>query len=191
MKSRSAIVTFKCTHQSCASHRNRASHRRLTYSFVKRFFCTQYACQSGVWTAIGVPDVHSKEDRKLFYTYSNWMYQVGVFFSRSSGTVCKARRRILWIMPVLQVGLLVFFWINASLLLWIDYSLLALCFVVGILGGAVYVGAFSLIAEETSPAVRQFSLASASVADSIGIISSNLMGLIIQYQLYKQHGLHD
>lgn len=36
-----------------------------------------------MWTAIGFP-VTDPEARTRFYDYSNWCYQVGVFFSRSS-----------------------------------------------------------------------------------------------------------
>lgn len=40
---------------------------------------------------------------------------------------------------------------------------------VGLLGGAVYVGAFSLIGAEVEPSLREFALGAASVADSVGI----------------------
>ena len=40
--------------------------------------------QSGAWTAIGFP-VESADARHTFYTFANWVYQIGVFLSRSSG----------------------------------------------------------------------------------------------------------
>ena len=42
--------------------------------------------------SIGFP-VESAEARHRFYTYSNWMYQAGVFVSRSSGMLYQARLR--------------------------------------------------------------------------------------------------
>lgn len=65
------------------------------------------------------------------------MYQVGVLVSRSSGMLWKANMKALWIMPSLQVVLLIFFVLDAYYQWWYDWSLLCLCFVVGIFGGAV------------------------------------------------------
>ena len=42
--------------------------------------------QAGAWAAIGFP-VCDKTARDLYYKYANLMYQVGVFFSRSSGAI--------------------------------------------------------------------------------------------------------
>ena len=99
-------------------------------------YFAEYAMQSGVWAAMGFP-ITSENARDDFYEYSNWMYQAGVLVSRSSGTVWKADMSALWAMPVLQMGLLLFFLLNAYYQLWYDWSILTLCFVVGLFGGAV------------------------------------------------------
>lgn len=99
-------------------------------------YFAEYAMQSGVWAAMGFP-ISSENARNDFYEYSNWIYQAGVLVSRSSGTVWKADMKALWIMPLIQVGLLVFFIIDAYFKLWYDWSILCLCFVVGLFGGAV------------------------------------------------------
>ena len=51
-------------------------------------------------------------------------------------------------------------------------GLLSLAFVVGLLGGAVYVHGFILIAKVTKPSQRETALSSASLADTFGIMTS-------------------
>ncbi len=63
------------------------------------------------------------------------------------------------------------------------------CFITGLLGGAVYVGAFNLIAREIEPHYREFSMAAASLADSAGIAMADVAGIIIQGCLFKANGI--
>jgi battenin len=65
-------------------------------------YAAEYMLQAGVWSAVGFP-VTSASARAKFYHYSNWTYQAGVFISRSSGNLCRASIRVLWLMPFLQV----------------------------------------------------------------------------------------
>ena len=97
---------------------------------------------------------------------------------------------VLWLLPLIQLGLLLFFWGDAAFLFWIDWSLLIPAWVVGLLGGSVYVGVFSWISEDTPDmSLRQFRLSSASAADSLGIVLANIVGVAIQRQLYALHGI--
>jgi len=140
--------------------------------------------QAGVWSAIGFP-VTRKRSRQLFYSYSNWCYQVGVFISRSSGLLYQASRRTLWVMPILQVILLLFFiWVAISHV-WYDYGLLILCFFAGLLGGAVYVNTFTLISKEVAEEKKELALSISSIGESIGTILSDITGVFIQSCLYK------
>ena len=50
----------------------------------------------------------------------------------------------------------------------------------GLLGGAVYVNAFTLISHQVDPALREFSLAAASLGDSLGIACADIAGILIQ-----------
>ena len=153
-------------------------------------YFAEYAMQSGVWAAMGFP-VDSENARNNFYEYSNWMYQLGVLVSRSSGMFWKADMKALWGMPLLQVMLLLFFILDAYYQFWYDWSLLTLCFVVGLLGGAVYVNGFALISEKVPPQLKEFSLSAASIADSLGIAFSNVAGIFIQKAIYNYHGISD
>ena len=96
-------------------------------------YAAEYMLQAGVWSAVGFP-VDSASARAQFYHYSNWTYQAGVFLSRSSGNLCTASIRVLWLMPFLQVVNLYFFWMN-SIHHWVyNYILLVPCFFAGLLG---------------------------------------------------------
>lgn len=57
--------------------------------------------------------------------------------SRSSGLFLPPSMALLWAMPALQLGLLLFFTLDALLHFWLNHALLVLCFVAGLLGGAV------------------------------------------------------
>ncbi|EIE19722.1 hypothetical protein COCSUDRAFT_54594 [Coccomyxa subellipsoidea C-169] len=92
-------------------------------------------------------------------------------------------------MPALQMGLLFFFVAVAILHFWYNWWLLAPCFVTGLLGGAVYVNAFTLLSREVEPRLREFSLAAASLADSVGIALADICGVLIQGCLFKANGL--
>jgi battenin len=153
-------------------------------------YFAEYAMQSGVWAAFGFP-VEDEDARNNFYEYSNWMYQVGVLVSRSSGMLWKADMNALWIMPLVQCGLLAFFILDAYYKFWYDWSILTMCFVVGLMGGAVYVNGFALIAEKVPPHMKEFSLSAASIADSLGIAFSTVAGIFIQKALYDYHNISD
>ena len=152
-------------------------------------YAAEYAMQAGVWASIGLPDVQSPQARQRFYSAANWFYQAGVFVSRSSGMLWQARRSALWAMPIVQVGLLGMFLAVAVYHFWYDWSLLVPCFIAGLLGGAVYVNSFTLIAKEVEPQYREFSLGAASVADSAGIAVADVASIFIQGCLFKVNAI--
>ena len=59
---------------------------------------------------------------------------------------------------------------------------------VGMLGGTLYVKAFSLIRRQAAPRLREFSLGVASVADTTGIVVSTLVstGLEVGLNRYRR-----
>lgn len=152
-------------------------------------YAAEYAMQTGAWTAIGFPVPSNSESRKRFYVYSNWTYQAGVFLSRSSGMLWRPSQNALWVMPTAQAAFLMFFLADAVWHFWYNWTLLLPCFMTGLLGGAVYVGAFNLIAREVEPQYREFSLAAASLADSAGIALADVAGILIQGCLFKANGI--
>jgi len=151
-------------------------------------YASEYMLQAGVWSAMGFP-VTSASARAQFYHYSNWTYQAGVFLSRSSGNLCTASLQILWLMPLLQMVNLYFFWMNSMHHFWDNFGLLLLCFFAGLLGGGVYVQGFSRINADMPVELREFAIASASVADSLGILTADILSLFIQSCIYKENHL--
>lgn len=154
-------------------------------------YFAEYAMQSGAWASIGFPPSDASS-RATFYLASNWVYQAGVLVSRSSGTLWRPGLAVLWLMPALQVALLIFFVFDAVAHVLYSYALLLpLCFVVGLLGGGVYVNAFRLLSETSrSPAHREFSLGAATVADSLGIVCADVAGVLLQGCLFRANAIH-
>lgn len=62
---------------------------------------------------------------------------------------------------------------------------MSVCVCAGLLGGAVYVNAFTLISRQVEPLRREFSLAAASLGDSLGIAFADIAGILIQGCLYR------
>lgn len=189
-------VTPESNQQSSSSSMTTSERFHLTlglWPFMVPLFLvyfSEYAMQSGVWAAMGFP-IDSENARKDFYRYSNWMYQGGVLVSRSSGMLWKADMKALWIMPMLQTFILIFFIADAYEQWWYDWSILTLCFVVGLFGGAVYVGGFALIADTVPSHLKEFSLGTATVGADVGIACSNIAAIFIQKALYEYHDISD
>jgi battenin len=157
-------------------------------------YAAEYACQAGAWTAIGFP-VDSVEARSQFYEQSNWLYQAGVFLSRSSGTLFTVNQFSLWLMPALQVINLLCFSLAASHKPGFSFLYQRPIFLfgslyTGLLGGAVYVHGYKRILQDISPAdYTEFALASTSVAEGLGVLVADVMGLFLQSCLYASNGL--
>ncbi|XP_068194096.1 battenin [Antennarius striatus] len=107
------------------------------------------------------------------YRWYQMLYQIGVFVSRSS--LCCVKIRKVLLLSLLQV-------VNAVVLLSaVQYQFLpnawvlfAIIFYEGLLGGATYVNVFYFISKESEDRRREFSLAAASVGDSLGIALAGL-----------------
>eukprot|EP00301_Raphidiophrys_heterophryoidea_P005223 c12219_g2_i1.p1 GENE.c12219_g2_i1~~c12219_g2_i1.p1 ORF type:complete len:453 (+),score=52.36 c12219_g2_i1:73-1431(+) len=152
-------------------------------------YVSEYMLQAGVWSAMGFPKVTEENHRKKFYQYSNWVYQVGVLVSRSSGTVWNPSLRVVWCMPILQTILLIFFSFDAVHHFWYNYSILILCFASGLLGGAVYVNAFKWIARSTPGHLREIAMSGATVASTLGISAADGLSVVLQACLNQRNGV--
>ncbi|DAZ93166.1 TPA: hypothetical protein N0F65_005516 [Lagenidium giganteum] len=147
-------------------------------------YFAEYAMQTGVWSTIGFP-VTSAAARAQFYSAAGMSYQIGVFLSRSSGVLFQASRAILFAMPILQIGLLVLFTLVSAFHFWYNWSLIVLCFCAGLLGGGVYVNAYTLLSLEVAPSRTEFALGAVSVADTVGVMLADFGGLFLQGCLYS------
>ena len=157
-------------------------------------YVAEYTLQSGTWTAIGFP-VTDQASRDKFYQYSNWLYQVGVFVSRSSGNCFVAPMGLLWAMPFLQCANVALYWSigahqTASSSFWHSpYFLYPTALYSGLLGGAVYIHGYLRICQDLPLEHREFVLSATSLAECLGIVVADFAGLLIQACLYQMHGL--
>jgi battenin len=92
-------------------------------------------------------------------------------------------------MPILQCINVIFFWVVAARHVFYNYWLLVPCFYVGLLGGAVYVNGYLRICADLPVEHREFSLSATSVAEGVGVLVADLMGLFLQSCLYQRNGL--
>jgi len=81
--------------------------------------------------------------------------------------------------------MLFFFW-AAAVVPFESWWLLAPALFVGLLGGGVYVGAFCLIAKEQREEFVELALTSASLADTLGVITADILGIIVQGCMFGQ-----
>jgi hypothetical protein len=167
-------------------------------------YVAEYTLQSGTWTAIGFP-VTDRESRDMFYEYSNWMYQAGVFFSRSSGSFFLAPMAVLWLMPILQVINVGIYWAIAANQQHNNFDdnngddsggffygptfLYSAAFYTGLLGGAVYIHGYLRICRDLPLAHREFALSATSLAECLGIVVADFFGLLVQACLYRINDL--
>lgn len=155
-------------------------------------YWSEYAMQSGTWTAFAFPNkslIHEEDVRDHTYKLLNLFYQIGVFISRSSGMLIDPTRKILWMMPVIQVCLLVFFILDSGYAFWEGYSLVAPAFVSGLLGGAVYVNCMTLVDKEVKEEAREFSLAASTLSVNFGILMASITGLYVQWCLFEWNSI--
>ncbi|GAB9468996.1 hypothetical protein Gpo141_00006292 [Globisporangium polare] len=174
-------------------------HRQLTFREKLQFTLTlgpymiplvvvyfaEYTMQTGVWSTIGFP-VDDPKARAQFYSAAGLAYQSGVFLSRSSGVLFQATRSVLYLMPALQTVLLTFFTSVSAYHFAYNWPLLVLlCFVAGLLGGGVYVNAFTLLSREVRADRVELALSAASVGDTLGVMLADFVGIFLQGCLYS------
>jgi battenin len=117
-----------------------------------------------------------------FYPFYSFLYQLGVFISRSSSPFLRLRN--IYFPSFLQAGNLGILALQAMLFYMPSvYVVFVLIFWEGLLGGAVYVNCFANILEDVAPADREFSLGATSVSDSGGICIAGLLSILIEPRL--------
>lgn len=167
-----------------AAHLKRAKALFFPYMLpLFMVFVAEYTINQGVSPTLLFPLESSPfSEHRDFYPFYNFLYQLGVFVSRSSTPFVRVHR--LYVPSVLQVGNLAL--LTAHALLGFIPSVYLVFLVVlweGLLGGAVYVNAFAEIIEAVPAAEREFSLAATSVADSAGICVAGLVGVAVEGRL--------
>jgi battenin len=116
---------------------------------------------------------------RQFYPFYNFLYQIGVFISRSSTPFIRIHN--LYLPSFLQIANLAVL-ISHSLWNWIPsvYLVFVIVFWEGLLGGAVYVNTFAEIMDRVPEGEREFSLGATSVSDSGGICVAGFVGMVLE-----------
>lgn len=119
---------------------------------------------------------------RSFYPLYAFLYQLGVFISRSSTPFFRLHNLYTpSLLQCLNLALLslhsIYFFIPS---VWIVFIVV---FWEGLLGGAVYVNTFAEIMERVPVQEREFSLGATSVSDSAGICVASLIGMVVEGRL--------
>jgi battenin len=156
-------------------------------------YIAEYTINQGVAPTLLFPlDESPFREYRGFYPFYGFLYQLGVFISRSSTPFIRIRH--LYTPSLLQVGNLALLLLQ-SLLFFIPsvYIVFAVVFWEGLLGGAVYVNCFAEILEKVPEEDREFSLGAATVSDSAGICVAGMIGIALEPRLCAYqvaHGRH-
>lgn len=182
----SAASTAYSTQQSPGTHSFADNMRRvkaLLFPYMLPLFLVyvaEYTINQGVAPTLLFPvDESPFREYRGFYPFYSFLYQLGVFISRSSTPFIRIRH--LYIPSFLQIGNLlllalhaIFFFIPSV------YIIFFIIFWEGLLGGAVYVNCFAEILENVPSEDREFSLGAASVSDSGGICVAGFIGIALE-----------
>ncbi|KAI0545384.1 Batten's disease protein Cln3 [Xylaria curta] len=154
-------------------------------------YVAEYIINQGVSPTLLFPLESSPfTELRDFYPMYGFLYQIGVFVSRSS--VAFIRVRQLYLASIFQVGNLVLLTLH-SLFDFIPnvYVVFLIVFWEGLLGGGVYVNTFAEIMENVPLSEREFSLGATSVSDSAGICVAGFISMAMEVWLCNyqvQHG---
>ncbi|KAA0705509.1 Battenin Protein CLN3 [Triplophysa tibetana] len=132
-------------------------------------YFAEYYINQGLMELLYFPN--SRLSHPEQYRWYQTLYQIGVFFSRTSLFFFKIRKILLFCLlqcvnaVLLSVAVYYQFLPNP----WVVFIIV---FYEGLLGGAAYVNTFYFISKETADREREFAMAAASVGDSLGIALS-------------------
>ena len=151
-----------------------------TYTYIVLVYIAEYTINQGVSPTLLFPieDTPFTEYRQFYPMYA-FLYQLGVFISRSSSPFIRVHN--LYAPSFLQVGNLVLLGLQSMFAFFPSVWLVFLVVLwEGLLGGAVYVNTFAEIMDKVPEGEREFSLGATSVSDSAGICIASLLGMVVE-----------
>lgn len=153
-------------------------------------YVAEYTINQGVSPTLLFPlDDSPFSEFRSFYPFYGFLYQLGVFISRSSTPFFRIHH--LYVPSFLQVANLVLLTLHAILnFIPSVYIVFLVVFWEGLLGGAVYVNTFAEIMENVPDEDREFSLGATSVSDSGGICIAGLLGMAVEVWLCEWQVKH-
>ncbi|KAH6986276.1 batten's disease protein Cln3 [Ilyonectria sp. MPI-CAGE-AT-0026] len=153
-------------------------------------YVAEYTINQGVAPTLLFPlDQSPFDEFRGFYPFYGFLYQLGVFISRSSTPWFRIHH--LYLPSLFQVGNLVILTLHAILFFIPSvYVVFTIIFWEGLLGGAVYVNCFAEIMENVPVEEREFSLGATSVSDSGGICIAGFIGIMMETRLCDYQVAH-
>ncbi|CZR52586.1 probable Protein btn-1 [Phialocephala subalpina] len=143
-------------------------------------YIAEYTINQGVSPTLLFPlDGSPFKTYRSFYPTYAFLYQLGVFISRSSSPFIRVHN--LYAPSFLQIGNLVLLGLQSMFAFFPSVWLVFLVVLwEGLLGGAVYVNTFAEIMDKVPEGEREFSLGATSVSDSAGICIASLLGMVVE-----------
>ncbi|PCD34922.1 hypothetical protein AU210_007514 [Fusarium oxysporum f. sp. radicis-cucumerinum] len=153
-------------------------------------YVAEYTINQGVAPTLLFPlDESPFDEFRDFYPMYGFLYQLGVFISRSSTPFLRIHH--LYLPSMLQVANLVLLTFHAVyFFLPSVYIVFIIIFWEGLLGGGVYVNCFAEIMENVPPEDREFSLGATTVSDSGGISIAGLISIVMETKLCNYQVAH-
>jgi len=143
-------------------------------------YVAEYTINQGVAPTLLFPLKETPfSELREFYPFYGFLYQLGVFISRSSTPFIRIRH--LYLPSFFQLGNLIVLALHAMFFFIPSvYIVFIIIFWEGLLGGGVYVNCFANILEEVPAHDREFSLGATSVSDSGGICVAGLISIFLE-----------
>jgi battenin len=153
-------------------------------------YVAEYTINQGVAPTLLFPlDESPFDEFRAFYPFYGFLYQLGVFISRSSTPFLRIHH--LYLPSMLQVANLFLLTFHAVyFFLPSVYIVFLVVFWEGLLGGAVYVNCFAEIMENVPAEDREFSLGATTVSDSGGISIAGLISIVMETKLCNYQVAH-
>ncbi|KAK5989423.1 Protein BTN1 [Cladobotryum mycophilum] len=192
----SANTTHALTQAPNSNHSFSDNLRRAKSLFIPYMmplflvYIAEYTINQGVSPTLLFPLASSPfREFREFYPFYGFLYQLGVFISRSSTAFIRIHD--LYLPSLLQVGNLVILTLHAMFFFIPSvYIVFFIIFWEGLLGGAVYVNCFAEIMENVPPEEREFSLSATTVSDSGGICIAGLASIVMETKLCEYQVAH-
>jgi battenin len=153
-------------------------------------YVAEYTINQGVAPTLLFPlDESPFDEFRAFYPFYGFLYQLGVFISRSSTPFLRIHH--IYLPSMLQVANLFLLTFHAVyFFLPSVYIVFLVVFWEGLLGGAVYVNCFAEIMENVPAEDREFSLGATTVSDSGGISIAGLISIVMETKLCNYQVAH-
>lgn len=148
-------------------------------------YVAEYSINQGVAPTLLFPLNDSPfSEYRDFYPFYGFLYQLGVFISRSSTPFYRMHHLYLpSLLQVINLAVLICQALYFENFLPSVYFVFFVIFWEGLLGGAVYVNTFHEIMEHIPAEDREFSLGATTVSDSGGICIAGLVSMIMEVGL--------